>query len=272
MAVKSIITLLRKLKAAENANWVESLSRVLRLQHDMVGEAGLSPYEIVFGRERNLPGIPSQAVRWSEEAHAYMERMNARDGRIAALLNAKHARAQAYANASRRSGTGFEVGQFVWVVRPRSVGGCKTNTWWLGPARVLAQSGESSYKVELKPGECLDVHLDQLKPCFEPPTPPSGIPLFTSTASARLVTPRIVKVSMHSMGNTNQPEFLVHWENTQNSLDTWEDLPCCLSLGLSAWLNYCRLHHLSFPLESMEVDPPPLIPTEVEGIHDSDSC
>ena len=63
VAGRSLITLLRKLKVGEGANWVEALPRVLRLQHDMVGEAGLSPHEIVFGRERSLAGVPFRNPR-----------------------------------------------------------------------------------------------------------------------------------------------------------------------------------------------------------------
>ena len=53
-----IISFLRKLHASEGINWVEALPRALRLHHDLVGEAGLSPYQILFGRERNLAGLP----------------------------------------------------------------------------------------------------------------------------------------------------------------------------------------------------------------------
>ena len=68
---------------------------------------------------------------------------------------------------------------------------------------------------------------------------------------------------MHRMGRSGHPEFLVHWEHSSNALDSWENLESCLSLGLSAWLKYCREHELTFPLHSLELKPPILAPTEV---------
>ena len=50
--------LLGKLHAEERGlNWFEALPRALRYIHDRRGEAGLSPYEIMFGRLRPLEGV-----------------------------------------------------------------------------------------------------------------------------------------------------------------------------------------------------------------------
>lgn len=58
VAGKTLITTLRKLHFEENVNWVEALPHALRLIHDRVGEGGMSPHQIVFGRDRNLAGLP----------------------------------------------------------------------------------------------------------------------------------------------------------------------------------------------------------------------
>ena len=218
VAGRSIITLLRKLRVGEGANWVEALPRVLRLQHDMVGETGLSPYEIVFGRERNLPGIPFRNPRWSEEASAYLERMRLMDEHISAALNAKHSRVQDQVNAARKRKREYFKVHAVWVVRPKSVDGCKVSAWWLSPARVCSRSGQSSYQSEFQTGDFLDVHRDQLKPCYDPPLPSNGIPLFSSPASSRhYAVPRIVRISAHRCGPTGDAQFLAHWEGTSNA-------------------------------------------------------
>ena len=70
---------LRGMHFDEGINWVEALPWVLRMQHDLVGEFGVSPYELVFGRERNLAGIPWQPVRECAEADAFLKRMEATD-------------------------------------------------------------------------------------------------------------------------------------------------------------------------------------------------
>ena len=46
---------LRKIKAEKTTNWVEAMPAALRQIHDAPGESGLSPYQIMFGRQRNLP-------------------------------------------------------------------------------------------------------------------------------------------------------------------------------------------------------------------------
>ena len=50
-AGQQILEILRKINSDQNINWVKILRRVLRLIHDTPGEAGLSPYEIFFGKK-----------------------------------------------------------------------------------------------------------------------------------------------------------------------------------------------------------------------------
>ena len=187
------------------------------------------------------------------------------DEKIAAALNEKHARAAEQINTFRRERECYAVGQSVWVVRPKSVGGCKTDVWWMGPARIESRSGEFSYQVELNPGQFLDVHHDQLKPCQSAPVPSSGIPLFASAPTPQRIMPKIVRVAAHCFGRRGQSEFLAHWEWTSDSLDFWEITCCCLSLGLYACLKYDGEPEVHIPLETLEVEEPTLIPTEVGG-------
>ena len=57
-------------------NWVELLPKALRHIHDTPGEHGLSPYEIVFGRERPLGGMPYRVVRETFEATEFLDKMD----------------------------------------------------------------------------------------------------------------------------------------------------------------------------------------------------
>ena len=66
---------LRKMHCDEGINWVEALPRALRIQHDVVGEFGVSPYELVFGRQRNLAGIPWHPVRECMETEEFLRLM-----------------------------------------------------------------------------------------------------------------------------------------------------------------------------------------------------
>ena len=48
VAGQQIIEVLRKLSTQGHQNWVEVLPRVLYILHEVRGETGLSPYEIIF--------------------------------------------------------------------------------------------------------------------------------------------------------------------------------------------------------------------------------
>ena len=57
---------LRKLSAQSDENWLQLLPWALNIIHDTPGESGLSPYEIMFGRERfmaNMPYTPQEFVK-----------------------------------------------------------------------------------------------------------------------------------------------------------------------------------------------------------------
>jgi len=86
---------LRKMQCQDGINWVEALPRALRFLHDTVGDYGVSPYELVFGRERNLAVIPWQPVHECTESTDFVRRMEATDRKVAQALNEAHQRVQA---------------------------------------------------------------------------------------------------------------------------------------------------------------------------------
>lgn len=66
VAGKTLINALRKMKAQGYENWVEVLPRVLWAYHNLIGESGMSPFQIVFGRDRHEAGVaypPLKSVR-----------------------------------------------------------------------------------------------------------------------------------------------------------------------------------------------------------------
>ena len=52
---------------------VEAIPQVLDRIHDTVGEAGYSPYEILFGRERPLAGLPYEPEHECEDAVSFSD-------------------------------------------------------------------------------------------------------------------------------------------------------------------------------------------------------
>ncbi len=63
VAEKQLITQLQKLHDEQVVNWVEALPRALHFIHDRPGEGGFSPHQLLFGREKNLAGLPFRTER-----------------------------------------------------------------------------------------------------------------------------------------------------------------------------------------------------------------
>ena len=74
-AVRQVKLFLRRLYEDGAVKWVEALPRVLRFIHDLVGESGYSPYQIMFGRHRPLAGLPYSSVHENPEANASFDRI-----------------------------------------------------------------------------------------------------------------------------------------------------------------------------------------------------
>ena len=162
MAGQQIKEVLRKLNADQQINWVEALPRAVRLIHDMPGESGLSPYEILFGRERFCARVPYTPPRECEDAKEFFERISALDEKIAESLNEMHAKKAGRVNFKRKSQEEYPIGTLVWYYRPENTGG-KIDSRWLGPAEVLAREGAHSYKIRTGQNSTIKAHSNFLK-------------------------------------------------------------------------------------------------------------
>ncbi len=75
---------------AANFCWVELLPAALDRIHDTPGESGLSPYQIVFGRDRPLANKSYEPPRECEDAQQFFEKMKMIDKQVADKLNEIH--------------------------------------------------------------------------------------------------------------------------------------------------------------------------------------
>ena len=122
--------IIRKLNAESRVNWVEALPRILRIYHDMENASGLSPYQMVFGRERAVAGLPYTPPKMCEGAQSFFDRMDMIDREVARVLNTTHFKKQEWFNKGRSEGKVYAVGDKVWVLRPREVASeGKFKTW-----------------------------------------------------------------------------------------------------------------------------------------------
>ena len=154
--------------------WVEALDTAVRWIHDTPGEAGMSPYEVLYGRSRPYAGIPYKAPNVMEDAVAFFKRQEEVDEKVARTLQEVHQKKADQVNKSRKELAVLRIGQKVWWLRPRGRTGDKLATYWIGPCVVRGRQGEHSYLVEVEPGRMHEVHRCHLK---EHKEDPFGVPL-----------------------------------------------------------------------------------------------
>ena len=246
VAGKTLIGLLRKIQEETGSNWVEALPRALRFHNDAINDTGMSPYQILFGRERSLGGIPTEAIRTCEDAGQFMERMREVDRVAMEVMNQVHKEQMARLNRSRRERENFKEGDWVWVARPKTgVTGHKLNTSWIGPAKVLQRVGRSTYKVQVKPNHALEVHLDQLKRHI-----PDGITGRTYKLFHHQMTQppeeaaidewNVEAILEHRRGRNGKWEFLTLWEGWGPEEATWEPMGHFIHGYNFPWVAYCK--------------------------------
>jgi hypothetical protein len=233
VAGKTLYNVLRKLHTDHKVNWVEALPRVLRHHHNYLGDNGVSPYQILFGRNRNEAGLPYTPPGSCPSAQTFFDRIEALDEEIEEYYCKEHEQVQRRVNETRKPRPPFDKGDQVWVLRPKSVKGNKMETWWIGPAKILQRTGNSSYQVEHKSGEVWDVHMDSLKIYVEDDFMGTSVPLFyhqgtTKSTGLSGESRGVIKIFKHRL-NKGILEFLV--ERSGEIEPKWEGV-------IPLWANF----------------------------------
>ena len=85
----------------------------------------------------------------------------------------------------------------------------------------------------------LDVHISQIKPHYEDPHLPGGVPLhhYHSGSKPIRTTPVAESIVGHS-SHTEPYQFLVHWEGTDVCEDTWVSTPDLLIIARGLLTSY----------------------------------
>ena len=217
-AGKKIIDRLRKMHVEEGVSWVEGLPRALWLHHDMLGDFGLTPYQIMFGRDRGVPGLPYTPERECESAAQFFQRMERIDTMIAEKLNKQHEMEMAARNSKRKSRKPFKEGDQVWLMRPPSLStAAKLQGRWRGPMKVVQRRGESNYQVVDSQGRFHDAHMDQLCPFVRDEWDDvGGFTIFEMEEK-----PHVGEIMGHRVNEKGEDEFLVQWVDQDPSEAVW---------------------------------------------------
>ena len=234
---------LRKLQAEEGLCWVQALPRAIRLLHDVPGPAGISPYQILYGRERPYAGVPYEAPIMSPDAVSFFQEQAEMDRKVARVLNDLHQERAEKVNAWRRNPGALVPDQKVWWLRPRGRPGEKLETYWVGPCRVIRRVGEHSYVVETRPGHQIDAHRCQLMAHVEDIYSGRPLALFHYKQAAPeldlAVDEWVVdKIVAHRRNGAGDLEFHVRWLGSEEL--TWEPVGHFFQRYAVDFIAYCR--------------------------------
>lgn len=241
---------LRKLQADEGIPWTEALQRAVNQHNDQPGPTGLSPFEILFGRQRPLAGVPIQLDKPAEDAIAFFKRQADVDSKVAAMLNEIHRKQDEQVNRRRRELAPLKVGDKAWYLRPRGGADNKLDSYWIGPCVVKERRSEHSYVLEVKPGHLQEAHRSQLKEHIRDEWSEKPLKLF----HFRRTEPElksfadewaIEDIEQHRIGSDGYPEFLVRWEGSAEK--TWEPLRHFFLDFSHLAMSYCVKHKLKVP-------------------------
>ena len=234
---------LRKLQAEEGTCWVPALQRAVRQLHDVPGPSGLSPYQVLYGRDRPYAGVPYEPPHVWPDAVAFFEKQRDIDEKVSRVLNDLHTERARQVNEDRRDLSVLVPDQKVWWLRPRGRSGEKLETYWVGPCRVVQRVGEHSYVVETRLGHHVDVHRCHLKPHVEDVHSGRPLALFQFKQAAPemdlAVDEWVVdKITGHRHNAAGDLEFRVRWMGSEE--DTWEPVGHFFQRYAVDFIAYCR--------------------------------
>ena len=241
VAGEQIQKMLRKLHASEGISWYEGLQRAVRMIHDLPGESGLSPYEILYGRHRPYAGIPYQPPTKMEDAVAFFERQENTDHRISEILRELHEKRAKTLNQKRPELSVLEVGAKVWWIRPRGQTGDKLETYWVGPCKILGRKSAHTYTIENREGHSVDAHRCQLKEHLEDihnhqPLALSHFKQAVSDVQVAIDEWEVEEITEHKLEN-GELKFLVKWMNHPQK--TWEPVGHFFHRYPAEFVRYC---------------------------------
>ena len=243
MAGQQLQEILRKVMIEEELTWVEALPRVLDRIHDLKGQAGLSPYEILFGRPRPLANLPYDPPKECEDANQFFARMQEIDVRVAKVLNKLHKETMEKRSEGRGKPKPFAPGDKCWYRRPENSGN-KLDSRWLGPVEIVTREGKHSYTILVKPGLEIKAHRIFLKPYMEDTYNRDPIPLFyhRRTVVDENAEPddfEVEEILDHKIGKNGEERYLTHWRGYSKHDATWEPPSSFLHRYSADFVRYC---------------------------------
>ena len=160
VAGRQLFEKLRKIHITNSRrNWFEEMWPALKAHHDTPTPGGLSPHQILFGRDPLGRGLPLSGDGMAMDAKEFYGQQEATAQDIRQQLEKEHAERQKSAPSS--TAQKFRVGDPVWVIRLRPMGTHRTKTWFT-PGEVVCRIGEDTYRIKVGHGQFWERHDSQL--------------------------------------------------------------------------------------------------------------
>ena len=161
VAGRQLFEKLRKIHLSNpRGNWFEEMWPALKAHHDTPTPGGLSPHQILFGRDPLGRGLPLSGVAMAMDAKEFFARQEATAQDICQQLEKEHAVRQKSASSSTEQR--FSDGDPVWVIRPRPMGTHRTKTWFT-TGEVVRRTGEHTHSIKVGHGQFQECHERQLR-------------------------------------------------------------------------------------------------------------
>ena len=125
-------------------NWFEEIRPALKVHHDTLQPAGLSPHQVLFGRDALGRGLPLSGDGMAMDPKEFFARQATTALEIFQQLEKEDT---VRANTAPKSAAHkFRVGDPAWVLRPRPMGTQRTKTWFTA-GEVVCRIGEDTYRI-----------------------------------------------------------------------------------------------------------------------------
>ena len=248
VAGRQLFEKLRKIHITNpRRNWFEEMWPALKAHHDTPTPGGLSPHQILFGRDPLGRGLPLSGDGMAMDAKEFFARQEQTARDIRQQLEKEHAERQKSAPSS--TAQKFRVGDPVWVIRPRPMGTHRTKTWFT-PGEVVRRIGEDTYRIKVGHGQFRERHESQLR-VREPDLRGQHVSLSYAAheadsdddyAEQNDYTVEKILAQRPEASAPGGLEFKVRWRGYGPSHDTWEPVSSFVPRVNTPFMEYIRKH------------------------------
>ena len=248
VAGRQLFEKLRKIHLANpRRNWFEEMWPALKAHHDTPTLGGLSPHQILFGRDPLGRGLALPGDGMAMEAKEFFARQEATARDIRQQLAKEHAVRQKSTPSS--TAQEFRVGDPVWVIRPRPMGTHRTKTWFT-PGGVVRRIGEDTYRIKVGHRQFRERHASQLR-VGEPDLRGAHVPLDYTAHEAISdddhaeqddYTTEKILAQRPNASAAGGLEFKVRWRAYELSHDTCEPVSSFVPRINIPFMDYIRKH------------------------------